>query len=228
MDRSTPIRQQVHGTVMALLENGCVPWRLPLPHRGEGHLNFLSGRPYGGVDPILLGLALAERGGTLPWWCTFAEARQAGLSPRRGAKGVHLGLARPRQGPGHRLEVVFNASDLVGATFQARLAHRGRLVQCRHRFRGEHRWREARQAPPPGLASGRDEAGDRQAFIHELAWTLMADRMGLSKSNGVYGLVASDWIQRLRDAPQTFFELLADAGTIVDRLAAGEWDERMC
>lgn len=130
MSHSTTFHQRVHGRVMALLTGGCIAWRQPCAMPGEGHRNLLSGRPYLGADSILLDLALVSRGATLRWWCTYAEARQAGLSPRRGAEGVHLGLAEGKGRGGQRVEVVFHVSDLVGPKLQGLLTRRQHLVRA--------------------------------------------------------------------------------------------------
>lgn len=51
------------------LARGEIPWRLPAYPR-----NILSGRPYGGVTPILLQIASTDAlGCTSPWWGTIAD-----------------------------------------------------------------------------------------------------------------------------------------------------------
>jgi antirestriction protein ArdC len=54
--------------VAEALERGEIPWRLPaFPH------NVCSGKPYGGVSPILLNIAAGALGCSSPWWGTRAE-----------------------------------------------------------------------------------------------------------------------------------------------------------
>lgn len=54
--------------VAEALERDEIPWRLPAFPR-----NVRSGKPYGGVSPILLNIAAGALGCSSPWWGTVAE-----------------------------------------------------------------------------------------------------------------------------------------------------------
>ncbi|MFN9618717.1 MAG: zincin-like metallopeptidase domain-containing protein [Synechococcaceae cyanobacterium] len=78
-------------SLISLMENGTTPWRREWDAAAGGHhVHLLSGRPYGGSNPVLLTLGMHLRGSCLPWWCGFAEARARGLHPRRGSRAVHV------------------------------------------------------------------------------------------------------------------------------------------
>jgi antirestriction protein ArdC len=60
--------KQVTETVVNALEKGKIPWRVYcLPH------NVATGKVYGGVNPILLGLASAKLGLCSPYWGTYDQ-----------------------------------------------------------------------------------------------------------------------------------------------------------
>jgi antirestriction protein ArdC len=78
-------------SLISLMEAGTTPWRREWDAAAGGHhVHLLSGRPYGGSNPVLLTLGMHLRGSCLPWWCGFAEARARGLHPRRGSRAVHV------------------------------------------------------------------------------------------------------------------------------------------
>lgn len=132
MGESSDRKPTLQDGLIGLLESGCIPWRPRWRVRavGERHLNLFSGTAYGGADPLLLEVATVQRRTPLPWWCTYAEAKAAGLSPRRGAGGIRLGLASSRANHRQRVRVVFNVADLVGPTLQRALAQRRRALRA--------------------------------------------------------------------------------------------------
>lgn len=235
------------GALVALLEKGCIPWRHHWRCRGLGtqQQNLITGHVYRGADSIVLAIAMLNQGAPLPLWCTYLEARAGGLAPRRGSKGVHLGLApsglnrRPQQ------VCVFNVADLVGPTLQHMLAKRRRALRATSQTKGQSQQRaeDLVDAWQQGLLHSAGESnrvgqengdlGDghkkpRNEFLRELAWSMLADRIGMDRECGVFVLAEADWIQLLRASPQTFFELLTDASRAVDRLDLANSGEGMC
>ncbi len=78
-------------SLIHLMEAGTAPWRREWDAAAGGHhVHLLTGRPYGGSNPVLLTLGMHLRGSCLPWWCGFAEARARGLHPRLGSRAVHV------------------------------------------------------------------------------------------------------------------------------------------
>lgn len=82
--------ERLTAALIARMQSGTSPWRRDWDSEAGHHVNLLSGRRYRGANPILLGLALACRDSTRPYWCGFAEARARGLAPRRGVQAVHV------------------------------------------------------------------------------------------------------------------------------------------
>ncbi len=86
------IYETVTNRIIAELESGTVPWVKPwksssspmLPH------NAVTGRPYSGINVLLLWCMAAERGYTRPGWLTFRQAAALGARVRKGEKGSHV------------------------------------------------------------------------------------------------------------------------------------------
>ncbi|MEY3929797.1 MAG: hypothetical protein RLZZ516_1507 [Cyanobacteriota bacterium] len=145
--------ERLTASLITLLELGTAPWRREWDATEPGHhCNLLSGRRYSGANPVLLTLGMHLRGSTLPYWCGFAEAKAAGLFPRRGSRAVHVlrpqrqqasphpevesaqpaagdpepgvAPAAPRTWTRYRPVAVFNAADLDGPGLEALLARR--------------------------------------------------------------------------------------------------------
>lgn len=149
-----PAEEKLATALIALLETGTTPWRREWDgQEGGHHVNLLSGRRYRGANPVLLTLGLQLRGGSLPYWCGFAEARTLGIAPRRGSKAVHVlrpqlqrraaptpePAADPQPEPAapeperrwvrYRPMAVFNVADLEGEALPG-------LIEARRRAAG--------------------------------------------------------------------------------------------
>ncbi|MCX5968932.1 MAG: zincin-like metallopeptidase domain-containing protein [Cyanobacteria bacterium] len=124
-------------SLIELMQQGVAPWRKPWDGSGGGHhCNLISGHRYRGSNPILLTLAMHIRGSALPFWCGYAEARQLGISPKKGSKAamilrpqLHQQVNQPEAGQREQADgpegaarswvsyqpvAVFNAADLEG------------------------------------------------------------------------------------------------------------------
>jgi len=80
------IAAEITERIIAALEAGAVPWRQPW--RSRGHRNAVSGRPYRGLNLLLLGLVAWQRQYADARWLTFRQALQCGGSVRRGERGI--------------------------------------------------------------------------------------------------------------------------------------------
>lgn len=82
--------QDVTDRILALLDQGVVPWRSPILSSGPAGWprNLESDRPYRGVNVFLLALTAWERGYASPTWLTFNQARARGGSVRKGEKST--------------------------------------------------------------------------------------------------------------------------------------------
>lgn len=72
------------GRVADALDAGLIPWRLPsgMPR------NVITGKFYGGVNPILLGIA--AQGCSTPWWGTLKDWQALGGTIRPDSLGVRI------------------------------------------------------------------------------------------------------------------------------------------
>lgn len=110
--------------IIAALERGTVPWRTPW--RARGHRNALSGRPYRGINLLVLALTALERRFEDARWLTYRQATLRGGHVRRGEHGAQVvlwkwleredeadGEPTPRY-PLLRLFTVFNVAQCDG------------------------------------------------------------------------------------------------------------------
>lgn len=82
--------QAITDRIIVALERGTVPWRTPW--RARGHRNALTGRPYRGINLLVLALTALERGFDDPRWLTFRQAASRGGHVRRGEHGTQVVL----------------------------------------------------------------------------------------------------------------------------------------
>jgi len=75
--------------ILEALDRGVVPWRKPW--RSRGPANRATGRPYRGVNPMLL--ELSEQPSR--WWLTYRQAQQLGGQVRKGEKHTKVVLWKP-------------------------------------------------------------------------------------------------------------------------------------
>lgn len=119
------VHERVTQRIVERLEEGVVPWHTPHFATVGFPKNFQSGKPYRGVNVMLLGMA----GYTSPWFLTYQQAQERGGQVRRGEKGylvVKFGSYARELDEGQREMrsflrhyVVFNASQIDGVEFPA-------------------------------------------------------------------------------------------------------------
>jgi len=92
----TPVRSsrtsaydQITEAIIALLADGVVPWRRPWICHGPR--NLVSGRPYRGINVLIL----ASHGYPSPWWLTYRQALSLGGTVRAGEHGTQVVFWRP-------------------------------------------------------------------------------------------------------------------------------------
>lgn len=109
--------------ILERLEAGVAPWHKPWDPTHGAPRNFVSGRPYNGINALTLGLT-----GRPPHWLTFQQINRMGRRLRRGSKGVPIIYVKrskfvQRGDDGEdeegerflmRLYYVFNAADVDG------------------------------------------------------------------------------------------------------------------
>lgn len=122
--------QLVTDTILKHLEEGVVPWRRPWSRETGKPRNFHTGKPYRGVNLLLLGLQKFAS----PFWLTFQQVKTLGGSILKGERGstvVKWGRFNPKEneqtapnGSGAKKPrfylkeyVVFNAAQTDGIQF---------------------------------------------------------------------------------------------------------------
>jgi len=86
------IFQEVTQKIIEALRQGVGPWMRPWdPARSDGvHRNAVSGRPYRGINVLLLNLRSMEKGFGSSLWLTFRDAKRLGGHIRKGEKGIRI------------------------------------------------------------------------------------------------------------------------------------------
>jgi antirestriction protein ArdC len=123
---------EVTDQIVSALETGTAPWIKPWTSRAAGlPCNAVTGRPYRGINVLLLSMASAAAGYPTDEWCTFKQALDAGTPVRKGEKATRIyffkkleirGDAQPEGGeeagakviPMLREYCVFNVAQLSG------------------------------------------------------------------------------------------------------------------
>jgi antirestriction protein ArdC len=121
------IAQIITDRIIAELEQGTAPWVKPWHEDCESY-NPVSGTVYRGLNQLWLGMMGLGRSNA---WLTFKQASDAGLSVKKGSKGVPIVFWKPlsvtrKDSNGDEVQAtlpllkhyfVFNADDVEGATF---------------------------------------------------------------------------------------------------------------
>lgn len=77
--------QTVTNKIIEGLQKGAIPWQKPW--KGGGHpVNFISKKPYRGINALLLWLDMQERGYTQPYYLTFKQVSNKGGKVKKGAQ----------------------------------------------------------------------------------------------------------------------------------------------
>ncbi|HQG93480.1 MAG TPA: zincin-like metallopeptidase domain-containing protein [Acidobacteriota bacterium] len=80
---SQKIYDLITDRIIALLEQGDIPWRKPWKPGDAAPRNSVSGKPYRGINAMLL----SSLGFASPWFATFRQIQGLGGSVRKGAHG---------------------------------------------------------------------------------------------------------------------------------------------
>ncbi|HEY0110539.1 MAG TPA: ArdC-like ssDNA-binding domain-containing protein, partial [Fibrella sp.] len=143
---SMDLYARVTDLIVAELEKGRVPWRKRWGFLEDGRVevaqNYVTKRPYTGINSVLLGCAGSpDRTYERPYFLTFKQATELGGNIRKGAKGnlvVFWNVLEKEKDPEHRPETnrkgetqtkkvgvpllrhyfVFNVADVEGITIE--------------------------------------------------------------------------------------------------------------
>lgn len=93
------IRTTITNAIIESLEAGSIPaWRRPwaADPNGLGLATSLStGKPYNGINQLLLQVLAMKRGYQSKWFGTFNQIKQAGASVKKGEKAIQIVLWKP-------------------------------------------------------------------------------------------------------------------------------------
>lgn len=90
MQTKKDLYQAVTDRIVQALEQGTVPWVRPWKAQpgDDRPRNAVTGRPYHGINHLLLWATAIERGYQTDRWLTYRQAQEAGGHVRRGEKGT--------------------------------------------------------------------------------------------------------------------------------------------
>lgn len=80
------IYARITDKILAALDAGTVPWVKPWTAGASAPRSMSSGKPYRGINVLLLGLTAMENGYGVPWWGTYKQVGELGGQVRKGEK----------------------------------------------------------------------------------------------------------------------------------------------
>lgn len=87
--------QEVTARIISELETGAVPWVKPWRTDGTANRNIVSGKPYRGINRLILGMAGMAAGHGSPYWASFKQWQERGGCVRKGEKGTKIVFFSP-------------------------------------------------------------------------------------------------------------------------------------
>ena len=127
---SKAIYQEVTDQIIKQLEAGAMPWIKPWKADSTADKNFISQKPYQGINRLILGLSSMVSGFDTPVWASFKQWQSLGVNVRKGEKGTKIVFFSPVtkecKVTGNlesynllKSYYVFNASQVDGVTIAA-------------------------------------------------------------------------------------------------------------
>jgi antirestriction protein ArdC len=100
---ASAVHQIITDKIVALIEQGIVPWRRPWRTAGGGNALYTNrpingdGRPYHGINFLILATEAMVKGYGGQVWLTFNKARELGGCVRKGEKSTMVTLWQPTE-----------------------------------------------------------------------------------------------------------------------------------
>jgi antirestriction protein ArdC len=127
---SKAIYTEVTDLIIKQLESGAMPWIKPWKADSTADKNFISQKPYQGINRLILGLSSMVSGFDTPIWASFKQWQSLGCNVRKGEKGTKIVFFSPVtkecKVTGNlesynllKSYYVFNASQVDGVTIAA-------------------------------------------------------------------------------------------------------------
>ena len=92
------IYQQVTDRIISELEKGAIPWVKPWSADASADKNYVSQKPYRGINRLLLGMSAMAQGFNNPTWATYKQWQEAGAQVQSGQKGTPIVFFKPISG----------------------------------------------------------------------------------------------------------------------------------
>jgi antirestriction protein ArdC len=92
------IYQSVTDSIIAELEKGAIPWVKPWRADSSSDKNFVSQKPYRGINRLLLGMASMAKGYNNPAWATYKQWQDVEAQVKHGEKATNIVFFKPMKG----------------------------------------------------------------------------------------------------------------------------------
>ena len=95
MANSKELAESVTALVIKQLEEGTIPWRKPWNVNGLVPTSLQSGKPYRGINHLILSIMMQMHGYERNLWVTYKQAQALGGNVSKGQKGTEVILWKP-------------------------------------------------------------------------------------------------------------------------------------
>lgn len=95
MASSKELAESVTALVIKQLEEGTIPWRKPWNTNGLVPTSLQSGKPYRGINHLILQMMMQMHGYERNLWVTYKQAQALGGNVSKGEKGTEVILWKP-------------------------------------------------------------------------------------------------------------------------------------
>lgn len=92
---NTSIYDELTNKVIQSLENGVAPWIKPWNTTTTADKNMVSGKPYRGVNTLILGMSGMAQGFSTNLWASYKQWQELGATVRKGEKGTRIVFYSP-------------------------------------------------------------------------------------------------------------------------------------
>ena len=89
------IYQDVTNSIIEQLEKGAIPWIKPWRVDSTADKNLVTGKPYQGINRLILGMSSMLGGYDAPIWGSYQQFQQKGANVKKGEKGTHIVFYKP-------------------------------------------------------------------------------------------------------------------------------------
>ena len=84
--------EKITEQITSMLENGTVPWRKPWNAAGSAPTSLSTGKPYRGINVMILSMTALMEGYGSPFWGTYKQITERGGQVNKGEKATHVTL----------------------------------------------------------------------------------------------------------------------------------------